>query len=89
MWIKFFVNLDMDCCDYLLTECVNEKVMEMKVNATYEKEYKKVVVEDLTEDEHNALRYAAGYVPKKLIEKFRKSSYMHPHIPDYVACLDI
>ena len=46
-------------------------------------------MEDLTEDEHNTLQYAAGYVPKKFIEKFMKSTYTQPHIQYYVACLEL
>ena len=89
LWTNFFLALDIGSTDYLVTEYVNEKVMEMEVKATYEVEYEKVVVEDLTEDEQNALRYAAGYVPKKLIEKFRKPTYTHPHKQDYLARLEL
>lgn len=43
---------------------------------------------DLTDEENQALRYAAGYIPRSLKKKILKSSRPHQQIQDLLLCLD-
>lgn len=45
-----------------------------------------VEVDTLTYFEKNAIRYAAGYVPKALRKKLKKS--LHPNKENFISCLD-
>lgn len=41
----------------------------------------------MTEDDLNALWYAAGFVPWKLQQKYRKTTCNHLHWQSYLVCL--
>ena len=43
---------------------------------------------ELTDNDLNALRYAAGYVPWKLREKFKKTTCKHPNRKAFLVCLE-
>ena len=43
---------------------------------------------DLTDEEIQALRYAAGYIPRSLMKKILKSSCPHQQKKDLLLCLD-
>ena len=55
--------------DPLLKEYVHEKLFGMFVMTKYEVNEQQIDDVDLTENDLNALRYAAGYVPWKRLQK--------------------
>ncbi len=68
--------------DPLLQEYVNEKLFESIVKTKIATDRVVPETAELTKDEHNALRYVAGFVPFKLKKKFTKSSH-----PEFLLCL--
>lgn len=73
--------------DPLLGEYVNEKLFEEQVKCKFEVEEQCVEPAELTENDLNALRYAAGYVPWKLMQKFKKPTCKHPKCQGYLMCV--
>lgn len=73
MWEKLFTDMGMDpefAKDPLISEYVNKNLFEDHVKATFEVAEQQPEQADLTDDELNALRYAGGFVPWKLRQKF-------------------
>jgi len=63
-----------------------KKLFEGIVKTKAETDNHQAEVALLTENENNALRYAAGYVVRKLKEKFDRTR--HPHKEDFIVCLN-
>ena len=72
--------------DPMLAQYVFEKLFEGTVKTKAETDNHQAEVALLTENEHNALRYAAGYVVRKLQGKFNCTH--HPHKEDFMVCLN-
>ena len=72
--------------DPMLAQYVFEKLFEGIVKTKAETDNHQAEVALLTENEHNALRYAAGYVVRKLQGKFNRTH--HPHKEDFMVCLN-
>lgn len=81
LWSKFTPNLSPLVCQHvnykLYTELVKSKLCQ-----SAPLRYTRVEVPELNEDEENIIRYAAGYVPFKLLKKYEKSSET-----EFVECL--
>ena len=77
---------DKNFADPMLAQYVFEKLFEGIVKAKAETDNHQAEVALLTQNEHNALRYAAGYVVRKLKEKFNRTC--HPHKEDFIVCLN-
>ncbi len=43
--------------------------------------------EPFTTDNLNALRYTAGYVPYKLLQKYMRAGCLHPSRQSFILCL--
>ena len=90
LWKDLFASLGVDAKfaqDPLLGEYVNDKLFGEHVKAKFEVEAQCVEPTELTENDLNALRYAAGYVPWKLSQKFKKPTCKHPNRQGYLVCL--
>ena len=90
LWSKLYTDLNVDskaAKDPLLIEYVNEKLFEGCVKAKFHIEEQQIEPPKMTEDDLNALRYAAGFVPWKLQQKYRKTTCNHPHRQSYLVCL--
>ena len=77
---------DENFADPMLAQYVFEKVFDGIVKAKAETDNHQAEVTLLTENEHNALRYAAGYVVRNLKGKFHRTR--HPHKEDFMVCLN-
>ena len=69
------VNLGLDptfAQDPLLSEDVNEKLVEEHIKTKFDVEEQQSEPAEFTEGGLNALRYAAGFVPWKLKQNFKK-----------------
>ena len=66
---------------------MHEKLFGMFVMTKYEVNKQQIEDVDLTENDQNALRYAAGYVPWKLLQKCTKPNCTHPNRLDFIVCL--
>ena len=73
--------------DPLLREYVHENLFEMFGMTKSEVNEQQIEVVDLTENDLNAFRYAAGYVPWKLLQKYTKPTCTHPNKQDFIVCL--
>ena len=73
--------------DTLLSEYVNAKLFEKHVKARFDVEEQQPEPADFTEDDLNALRYAAGYVTRKLKQKYQKPTCKHANREGYLVCL--
>ena len=73
--------------DPLLSEYMHEKLFGMFVKTKYEVNELQIEDVDLTENDLNALRYAAGYVPWKLLQKYTKPICKHLNRQDFMVCL--
>eukprot|EP00731_Ephydatia_muelleri_P032085 Em0023g592a len=90
LWKEYFQSSALDVKyleDPLLCEYVNEKLFGMFVKTMYEVNEQQIVVADPTENDLNALRYAAGYVPWKLLQKYSKPTCTDPNRQDFIVCL--
>ena len=90
LWKDLFASLGVDAKfaqDPLLGEYVNDKLFGEHVKAKFEVEEQCVQPTELTGNDLNALRYAAGYVPWKLSQKFKKPTCKHPNRQGYLVCL--
>ena len=72
----------------MLGEYVNEKVFGECIKEKFHVESQDSESAELTENDLNALRYAAGYVPCKLRQKYRKPTCKHPNCKAFLVCLD-
>ena len=94
IWTDLYTNLGVDskfAHDPLLGEYVNEKLFEEHVKEKFEvHETCAAMVEaaELSDNDLNALRYVAGYVPWKLRQKFKKATCKHPNRIAFLACLE-
>ena len=86
LWKKLYTSLDLDpkvAQDPLLSEYVNEKLFAEHVKTEIDVVEQQSEPAELMEDDLNALRYAAGFVPWKLRQKFQKPTCKHPNRKDY------
>lgn len=74
--------------DPLLGEYVNEKLFEEHVKEKFPIETTAAEPSEPSEDDHNALRYAAGYIPWKLTQKYKKTKCKHVHRRAFLVCLE-
>ena len=91
LWNDLFTSLGVDlkfAQDPLLGEYVNEKVFERHIKSTFEVEDEFTEPGELSENDLNALRYVAGYVPWKLRQKFSKGTCKHSNQKDFLMCLE-
>ena len=91
MWKSFYDSLEMPSDDPLLAQICNRKLferllVESAVNTKGTVAESQIEhAEVLSGDEENALRYASGYVPFKLLKKYRKS--LNVRNRQFVECL--
>ena len=94
LWTDLFSSLGVDskfAQDPLLGEYVNEKLFEEHVKERFEVEEQCVAMveaAELSDNDLNALRYVAGYVPWKLRQKFKKATCKHPNRKAFLVCLE-
>ena len=63
LWDNLYKSLGLNTKDPLLSEYVNEKLFEQYVKSKFEVVEQPSEPSQLTDDDLNALRYAAGFVP--------------------------
>lgn len=91
LWSDLFTSLGVDlkfAQDPLPGEYVNEKVFERHIKSTFQVEDECTEPGELSENDLNALRYVAGYVPWKLRQKFRKGTCKHSNQKAFLICLE-
>ena len=91
LWKTLCTSLGLDprfAKDPLLSEYVNEKLFEEHLKVKFDVVEEQSEIPDPTEDEIVTLRYAAGFVPWKLKQKFSKATCKHPNRQDYLLCLE-
>ena len=94
LWTDLFSSLGVDskfAQDPLLGEYVNEKLFEEHIKEKFEVEEQCVAMVEageLSDNDLNALRYVAGYVPWKLRQKFKKATCKHPNRKAFLVCLE-
>lgn len=91
LWTDLYTGLGLEsrfAQDPLLGEYVNEKVFVEHVKVKFHVEEQDVEPAELTDNDLNALRYAAGYVPWKLRQKFKKATCKHPNRKAFLVCLE-
>lgn len=91
LWEELYIQLGIGqehAADCLLQQYVNDKLFQEIINSKLvaEEEDSREFESDLNIDECQALRYVAGYVPYRLVKKFKKSS--HPLKDDFLICLE-
>ena len=80
-------NLNLTLDDPMLMQCI----FEDSFSTIMKSKFQTVAASgdeggtDLNEDEHNALRYTAGYIPQNLMKKLAKTSHTHKDM--YIKCL--
>ena len=89
VWKGVFAGIEGDkyTHDPLLWEYVNDILFEEHIKVKFHVEQEDVEVPELTSDDLNALRYAAGYVICKLLKKYKEAKCKHPNKQDFVVCL--
>lgn len=90
MWKRLFSSLGLDTKltqNPLLIEYVNEKLFAKHIKTKFDVEEQQSETAELIEDDLNALQYAAGFVPWKLKQKFKKPTCQHPNWQDFLVCL--
>ena len=87
MWCVFLRSIDIEEVDPLLMQYVFEKMFDNILQTLFSDSCSAhdPAVDELTASEHNALRYASGYVPHALIAIVSSSS--HPYKKSYLRCL--
>lgn len=86
MWCVFLQSVLIEEQDLLLMQYVFEKMFENVLQSHFSGvSAQGSAVAEPTVIEHNALRYAAGYVPRALAAKISRSS--HPYKDSYLQCL--
>ena len=91
LWTDLYASLGLESRfsqDPLLGEYVNEKVFGEHIKVKFRVDAKDPEPAELTDDDLNALRYAAGYVPWKLRQKFKKAPCKHPNWKAFLVCLE-
>lgn len=95
LWTDMYTSLGLDSSgesrfaqDPLLGEYVNEKVFGEHVKVKFHVESQDSEPAELTDNDLNALRCAAGYVPWKLRQKYKKPTCKHPNCKAFLVCLD-
>ena len=91
LWTDVYTSLGLDsrfAQDPLLGEYVNEKVFGEFVKEKFHVESQDSEPAELTDNDLNALQYAAGYVPRKLRQKYKKTTCKHPNRKAFLVCLD-
>ena len=84
------LGLDSRFAQYpLLGEYVNEKVFGEHVKVKLHVESQDSEPAELTDNDLNVLRYAAGYVSWKLRQTYKKPTCKHPNCKAFLVCLDI
>ena len=74
--------------DPLLSQFVNEKILETLVKTKFHvSHHTDATPTTLSDDECNALRYGAGYIPFKLLKRYYNKAYNHQYKDQYIACL--
>ena len=91
VWHKFLSDIclsdtDSATADPLLMQYVFEQSFEHFIRTTF-LVATSTEEENITEAELNALRYAAGYVPRALITRLSRESRPLPSKQDFIACL--
>lgn len=85
LWSQFSNCLELNNQDPLLSQYITEESFKHIIDFKFKKVVKATNVKELTWEEHNALRYAAGYIPCHLIEVIKKSSSVHKS--EFLSCL--
>ena len=89
MWGKFYTKMGIEIGDPLLLQSVSQQVFDTlllnSMSTNFPSGRPEVRLEELSRDEENALRYACGYVPFKLLRKYQKQS--HDKAVKFVTCL--
>ena len=91
LWTDMYTSLGLEsrCAqDPLLGEYVNEKMFGECIKDKFHVESQDSEPAELTDNDLNALRYAAGYVPCKLRQKYRKPTCKHPNRKAFLVSLD-
>ena len=85
-WKSFLTALDLDHNnDPPFMQCILDECFKFVVKKKFKTVQKSTTVEELSEGEHNALRYIAGYVPFFLIKKLTKGS--NTNKDQFIKCL--
>ena len=90
MWKKFITSIGHieDCdSDPLLMQYVLEQMFEKVITSTFTVMTNESPEEPITANEENALRYAAGYVPRALITKLSRPQSRHHQPSEQQAIL--
>ena len=83
LWKSFYAEIEMCDDDPLLPQCVNRRLFEIclsehlesgAASASATEEGHSTVCASLSVDEENALQYASGFIPFKLLRKYRSLS---------------
>ena len=87
MWCVFLQNISTEEEDPLLMQYVFEKMFDNVLQTQFynDDSAHSPAVAELTVSEHNALRYAAGYVPHALTAKISRGA--HPYKDSFLLCL--
>ena len=90
LWRDLFISVGIDGqFDPLLAEYVNEKLLLKFIKTVYVLDKPNGTTDQLTltVDALNALRYTAGYVPFKLLQKYKRAGCTHPCRQSFILCL--
>ena len=86
MWCTFLHGIDViEEADPLIMQYVFDKMFSSVIRTHFPENSSDYNPAELTGSEHNALRYAAGYVPRALKAKISQGS--HPHKESFLQCL--
>lgn len=86
LWHSIFVSMKMEE-DSLFTQSVNQELFQQKLHEYLSKPGKSAIAAEvqLTFDELNAMRYACGYIPHKLLKRYGKQKGSRAR--HFVKCL--
>ena len=87
VWKSFLASLHVNCehQDPLLMQCIFDECFNFVIIKKFGMEENPVKIDNLSDNEHNALRYTVGYVPFCLMKKLTKGS--HANKDDFLRCL--
>lgn len=78
LWAEFYIQMGINMEDLLLCQSVSQQVFDVlliqHLSSKAPSRQPAVHAQQLDRDEDNALRYACGYVPFKLLRKYKQQS---------------
>ena len=88
MWLGLLEDFRLhDHEGVLLLQYLVEKIFEEVVKAHFVSIENRRALNELSCDEHNALRYVAGYVPFAILKDLKRTGTAHPFKDAFVECL--